>query len=82
LNESERRILLALRGRERGIAELLKQFGLKSLSGSLKKALDDLGEKGLIEMTFLDRPNSKNQKRRLTPLGEQLVRRLTKATTS
>jgi ATP-dependent DNA helicase RecG len=72
--------LLAHRAGPLATPELLSRIGARSMSGALKKPLDHLTTIKLIEFTIPDKPRSKMQKRRLTPLGERVVQRLTKPT--
>ena len=45
-----------------------------ALSGAFKEKLIGLRDKGLIDYKIPDKPTSPNQKYRLTPLGQELLR--------
>ena len=78
LNETEQRILLALRGGPKNKTDLRQVAGFQSISGAVKKALERLHLDGLIVFTIPDRPRSKHQQRRLTARGEAVAERLAK----
>jgi len=50
-------------------------LGQKSASGPLHQVVRDLVEKGLIERTIPDKPNSRLQRYRITLAGEDIVAR-------
>ncbi|NJD37168.1 MAG: transcriptional regulator [Geobacter sp.] len=54
-------------------AEIASVLGHKKLSGNLRKALPRLREKGLLDYTLPDKPNSRLQKYRITDKGQQLL---------
>jgi predicted HTH transcriptional regulator len=65
LNETEKKILYYLQDNNLSSKELSNRLGLKSLSGSFKKAIKHLLEMNLIEYTIPEKPKSKNQKYKL-----------------
>lgn len=73
LHDTEQRILRALRSGPRGVKDLVSVLGHKTASGSLRKALDRLDSLDLITLTIPEKPRSKNQKRRLTERGRQVL---------
>ena len=73
LNETERAILSFCATGPRSNQEILNQLGHSSLSGNVKKALQRLTDPRRIACTIPDRPNSKNQKRKITPKGVRLL---------
>ena len=50
--------------------DILKVLGYKTRTRNFRKALDNLIEKQLIEMTIPNKPRSKNQRYRLTEKGK------------
>ena len=52
---------------------LARQFGHRSVSGALRKAISILLQNEWIEYTLPDKPNSRLQKYRLTPEGEKAL---------
>jgi len=46
--------------------EIAMELGYKSITGNLKKAIDNLLKQGLIEYTIPNKPTSKNQKYKLS----------------
>jgi predicted HTH transcriptional regulator len=65
LTETEKKILFYLKNTNLSSKELSEKLGLKSLSGSFKKAIKHLLKIKLIEYTIADKPKSKNQKYKL-----------------
>ena len=66
-------LLAAINTGPRSNQEILNQLGYSSLSGNVKKALQRLTDHSLIAFTIPDKPNSKNQKRKITPKGIRLL---------
>lgn len=69
LTETEARVLRFLEGDPRNRPDIAGHLGLMSRSGHLYKAIDHLRTLGFIELTIPDKPQSKNQKMRITPNG-------------
>ena len=70
LTETEQRILAFLKSNPRSRAEMAEMLGMKSTrSGHLTKAMDKLRKVGFTELTIPDKPQSKNQKMRITQRG-------------
>ncbi len=55
---------------EKTASELIKTFGRSNRSKFQKKVLKPLIKAGLLEMTIPDKPQSRNQKYRLTAAGQ------------
>jgi ATP-dependent DNA helicase RecG len=73
LSGTESRILDALSLENLGRSMLLEKLGYKQRSGNYKKAIAKLLDKGWIEMTIPDKPNSRLQKYRITEKGKALI---------
>ncbi|MCP1662143.1 MULTISPECIES: AlbA family DNA-binding domain-containing protein [Methanocalculus] len=67
------KVIINLSIRDMGMSELAERVGHKSVSGELKKQVRYLLNHGYIEMTIPDKPNSKNQKYRLTAKGRAFL---------
>lgn len=63
-----------LKNTEKSREEILNQLGLSNHSKNYNTYLIPLMEQGIIEMTIPDKPNSQNQKYRLTTKGKQLLK--------
>ncbi len=66
-------ILAALADDPLSAADIAASLGLKTKTGSFKRALHTLFEAGLIEQTLPDKPTSRLQKYRLTEAGTALL---------
>ena len=73
LGETELRILHLLKKGSKNGPAIAESFGYSVLTGNIRSALAHLQENGLVELTLPDKPQSKKQQRRLTPLGQQLI---------
>ena len=69
LAETEARVLGFVESQPRSRPEIAEHLGLKSRSGHFYKAIDHLRNLGLLELTIPDKPQSKNQKMRITESG-------------
>ncbi len=71
LTETERQILVFLESTPRSRPEMAEMLGMKSRrSGHLTKSVDRLRKLGLAELTIPDKPQSRNQKMRITEKGQ------------
>ena len=66
LNKTELRLIEMLRVSCMSKKEIALELGYKSITGNLKKAIDNLLKQGLIEYTIPNKPTSKNQKYKLS----------------
>jgi ATP-dependent DNA helicase RecG len=73
LNNTERKILLLSEVRAVGRKELLVELGYSTLVGSVKLALGRLKGLHLLELTIPDKPNSRNQRYRITDKGRRVL---------
>ncbi|MGL5086134.1 MAG: ATP-binding protein, partial [Clostridium sp.] len=64
-NNTELKIIGGLKLRDMSKKEIVELLEYKSISGNLKKAIENLLEKGIIEYTIPDKVSSKNQKYRI-----------------
>jgi ATP-dependent DNA helicase RecG len=69
LTATESRVLALVEGQSRSRPEIAGHLGLKSRSGHLYKVIDHLRNLGLLELTIPDKPQSKNQRLRITGAG-------------
>ena len=57
----------------RKASELIEVLGYKSRTGNFKKSLNRFLDLHVLERTLRDAPRSRNQKYRLTELGEKML---------
>jgi ATP-dependent DNA helicase RecG len=69
LSDAERQILRVLDSGPASRPDVADPLGLKSRSGHLYKSISRLRELSLIELTIPDKPQSKNQRLKLTAKG-------------
>ena len=74
MTEIELKILGACAQSPKSTSDLLKSLGYKVRTGNFKRALSRLLDRYFLEMTNPQKPRSKNQKYRITPLGEKLLK--------
>lgn len=65
--------LKALAGGAKSRAEIVVAIGYRTLTGNLKKALDRLNDLGMIALAIPNKPNSRLQKRAITPQGKRAL---------
>jgi ATP-dependent DNA helicase RecG len=75
LSETERAILKFCKDKPRSKREILAGLGYQSMTGHTKLALQRLAELGLLELTIPRTPNSRLQRRRITPKGLAVLQR-------
>ena len=73
LNNTERKILSLCKVRAAGRKEILAELGYSKLVGSVRLALGRLKELHLLELTIPGKPNSRNQRYRITDKGRQVL---------
>jgi len=69
-------ILATLSKREQSAAEIAEALGLRSKTGSLKRAINELLARKLVEYTLPDRPTSRLQRYHLTPAGAEYLKKI------
>ncbi|HVZ41047.1 MAG TPA: RNA-binding domain-containing protein [Candidatus Kapabacteria bacterium] len=74
LNETEYRLLKLAKRTPIDSQRILNELEHATLSGNVRRALDRLMKLGLLEYTIPDRPRSKLQQRRITPLGRRYLK--------
>ncbi len=79
LTDIEKMILDRCRVGPQSAAELRLAAGYSSRSGNFKRSQEKLLAAGFIEMTFPERPRSKNQCYRLTERGFDLLKTMTES---
>ncbi len=67
--------LLIVLNKEMGRSEIMNIMGFKDKKNFVKNILRPAIDTGLIEMTIPDKPNSRNQKYRLTNKGKDLLKK-------
>jgi ATP-dependent DNA helicase RecG len=75
MSEVEYTLLSACSGQPKSTADLLKVLGYGMRTGNFKAALRRLSAHGLLEMTIPDKPRSRNQRYRITPLGLEVLKK-------
>jgi ATP-dependent DNA helicase RecG len=76
LNESEQRLLAAMAAGPKSRAEMAAALGMKTRrSGHLSRVTERLRRLGLAEFTIPDKPQSRNQKMRITEAGRAWLAR-------
>jgi len=73
-NNTEIKILKLLRTGSMSKMELANGLGYKTVTGNLKKSMENLLGKGIIEYTVANKPTSKKQKYKLSVIGLKLNR--------
>jgi ATP-dependent DNA helicase RecG len=72
-SETAKNVLRAMAKQPLQRAEIANALGHDKVSGAVNRAVKELLAKQLIEYTIPDKPNSRLQKYRLTPLGKSLL---------
>ncbi len=75
LTDTELSVLNFVRGQPRSRPEIASHLGLRGRSGHLYKAISHLRNLELIELTIPDKPQSRNQKMRITDRGRASLAR-------
>jgi ATP-dependent DNA helicase RecG len=75
LPEIEQKILVFVEQTPKQRPDIAAHLGVNSRSGNLYRAILHLREMGAIELTIPDKPQSKNQKMRLTAKGREILAR-------
>lgn len=70
LTETEAKIMSFVSSQPRSRPEIAEHLSLKSRSGHFYKSIDRLRYLGFIDLTIPDKPQSRNQKMRLTEKGK------------
>lgn len=70
LTDIEFRILSFIASQPKSRAAIAEHLGLNSRSGNLYKSIDVLQNRGFMELTIPDKPQSRNQKMRITKKGQ------------
>lgn len=70
LTATEISVLSFVQNQPKNRPEIARHLNLKGRSGHLYKAIDHLRNLGFIELTIPDKPQSKNQKMRITATGQ------------
>jgi ATP-dependent DNA helicase RecG len=81
LTETETRVLRIVQDQPQRRPAIANQLGFQSRSGHLYKAIDHLRKLGFIELTIPEKPQSKNQKMRITGKGHAWLARSPKEET-
>lgn len=76
LNEMQLHILQALRDGLQKTKEIVAAPGIRSVSGSLWKTLEQLDDLGLIALTIPGKPRSSKQQRKLTERGRKVLAKI------
>lgn len=74
LNETEYRLLKLAKRAPIDNQQIRNELAHATLSGNVRRALYHLMKLGLLEYTIPDKPRSKLQQRRLTPLGRRYLK--------
>jgi ATP-dependent DNA helicase RecG len=69
VSQSELRVLEFVAENAKSKAEIAQELGLSARGRAIHRLLEALLSKTLLEMTIPDKPNSRNQKYKITPLG-------------
>lgn len=74
LSKTEINILKIALNKPQSTSEIIKDLGLTSRSGAIKKSLSKLLELEYLEFTIPEKPKSKNQKYKITQKGKLFIR--------